>query len=191
VSPRYSRCVRQLHQFLWIGVAGLWLLTATACQFSTSPFVSPLEVDPSISATEREIPFQTVALEEWGNGYEGAEPLLLLVTQADELQQFATWLKPDHLQALNQIAFTEVAVVVLFRGLKGSSNYRTVIERITQRDGQLVVYAQFWEPNPQWASAAAETSPYHIVTISRAYLEPMTVEPQLQSYVLTPTPPAP
>lgn len=107
-------------------------------------------------------------------------------TEVTLLQDFVN---PETLAALQTVDFERNNVVALFRGFKGSSNYQTVIEQITQKNGQLIVYAQFWEPSPYFASALEITSPYHLVKIEKAQITIIEPTLVLHSYVLTPTPP--
>jgi hypothetical protein len=177
-------------------VPRLWpLLVVTAlllagCQLSP---VMPSVATPSTNG-EVEIPFETVALNEGGANIdahamrEGSR--LLLLTSSEQLAGIQDQVNPETWADLQQTDFQQYVVVALFRGLKPSTNYQTVIERIARQGNRLIVYAQFWEPNPAYASAAAETSPYHLVKIDRRQVPVSSVELVLQSYVLTPTPPA-
>ena len=114
---------------------------------------------------------------------------MLLLTSPNQLVRFQDQVNPETRTDLQQVDFQQYAVVALLRGRKPSTNSQTVIERITRQDDRLTVYAQFWEPNPAYASAAAETSPYHLVKIDSAQLPAQPVELVLQPYGLTPTPP--
>jgi hypothetical protein len=143
---------------------------------------------------EVDVPFETVAVNESGANIdahvmrEGAQ--LLLLTSPNQLVSTQDQVNPETWSDLQQVDFPQHAVVALFRGRKPSTNYQTMIERITRRNDRLIVYAQFWEPNPAYASAAAETSPYHLVKIDISQLPAQPVELVLQPYELTPTPPA-
>ncbi len=151
---------------------------------SISPLSSPL---PGGSMS---LPFETLSYEEWGGGYEGQEPLLLLITQPAEIEQVEPWLAPEVQVALNGVDFTENDVVALFRGVMPSSNYQTVIEQIVLQEQRLVVHAQFWEPNPAWESATVHTSPHHLVTIPKIVGQSPQLQLVLRSTPITPTPPA-
>ncbi len=151
---------------------------------SISPLSSPL---PGGSMS---LPFETLSYEEWGGGYEGQEPLLLLITQPAEVERVEPWLAPEVQVALNGVDFTENDVVALFRGVMPSSNYQTKIEQIVLQERRLVVHAQFWEPNPAWESATVHTSPHHLVTIPKIVGQSPQLQLVLRSTPITPTPPA-
>ena len=179
-----------------IPVPRLWPLLVVAALLLTGCQLSP--VTPPVAAYptsgEVEIPFETVALNEGGANIdahamrEGSQ--LLLLTSSEQLAGIQEQVNPQTLADVQQVDFQQYAVIALFRGTKPSTNYQTVIERIAKEDDRMIIYAQFWEPNPAWESATAETRPYHIVKIGRRQVPVSSVELVLQSYVLTPTPPA-
>lgn len=168
-----------------VSVLFLILAALAACQ----PIVAPTK-----QANEIDVPFETVVLNEGEVGIDlnkvSPEPQLLLLTSPDELVMIADNVNSDTLAALQQIDFQRFSVIVLLRGRKPSYNYQTVIERITKRGNQLVVYSQFWEPNPVYPVAAAETSPYHLVTVDKQMAPVESIELVLQAHSRTPTPPA-
>jgi hypothetical protein len=177
----------------WTRLPHLWPLLAVAalllagCQLSQ---VMPPAAAPPASG-EVEIPFETIALDEIGvNDELGLIPQLILLTSSDDAAKIKDWVKAEVYTQLESLDFEQYAIVALFRGRKPSTNYQTVIERIERQGNRLIVYAQFWEPNPAWESATAETSPYHLVKIDRRQVPVSSVELVLQSYVVTPTPPA-
>ena len=174
---------------------GYWSLLIAAALLLAGCHLSPVTLPAATPPTtgEIEIPFETVAVNESGANIdahvmrEGAQ--LLLLTSPNQLVSIQDQVNPETWAHLQQVDFQQHAVVALFRGRKPSTNYQTVIERITRQDDRLIVYAQFWEPNPAYASAAAETSPYHLVKIDSSQIPAQPVELVLQPYVLTPTPP--
>uniref|UniRef100_A0A7C1JKQ9 Protease complex subunit PrcB family protein n=1 Tax=Caldilinea aerophila TaxID=133453 RepID=A0A7C1JKQ9_9CHLR len=177
----------------WTRLPSLWPLLAVAalllagCQLSQ---VMPPAAAPPASG-EVEIPFETIALDEIGVNYElSLIPQLILLTSSDDAAKIKDWVKAEVYTQLESLDFEQYAVIALFRGPQDSHNYQTVIERITRQNSRLTVYAQFWEPNPAWASATAETSPYHLVKIDRRQVPVSSVELVLQAHMLTPTPPA-
>jgi hypothetical protein len=177
----------------WTRLPSLWPLLAVAalllagCQLSQ---VMPPAAAPPASG-EVEIPFETIALDEIGVNVElGLIPQLILLTSSDDAAKIKDWVKAEVYTQLESLDFEQYAIVALFRGRKPSTNYQTVIERIERQGNRLIVYAQFWEPNPAWESATTETSPYHLVKIDRCQVPVSSVELVLQAHMLTPTPPA-
>lgn len=142
---------------------------------------------------EVDVPFETIAVGELGMRIISGSPMnphLVLLTSLEQIGDIANWLPVEALADLQQVDFEQYAVVVLFRGRQGSTNYQTVIERITRQDNNLLVSAQFWYPNPMYESGAAETSPYHLVKVDKQHIPSRSVELALQAHMLTPTPPA-
>ncbi|HQY91490.1 protease complex subunit PrcB family protein [Caldilinea sp.] len=175
---------------------GYWSLLIAAALLLAGCHLSPVTLPAATPPTngEIEIPFETVAVNESGANIDAhvmrEGPQLLLLTSPNQIVSIQDQVNPETWTDLQQVDFQQYAVVALFRGLKPSTNYQTIIERITRQDDRLIVYAQFWEPNPVWESAAAETRPFHLVKIDRSQVPASSVELVLQSYVLTPTPPA-
>jgi hypothetical protein len=164
-----------------------WLICA--CLGAAMAACQPLTPQPLTPPPVTELPFETVALNEWGGVFEmGDEPQLMLLTTADDLTKVKDLMSEEDFANLQQVDFQDYFVVALFRGWRPSSNYQTVIERITRRNDTLTVEAQFWEPGA--VASEGETSPYHVVKIARDDLEPAQLELALNTYTITPTPPA-
>ena len=144
------------------------------------------------AGSEVDVPFETIAVGELGMSSTPdapTNPQLLLLTSLEQIGDSANRLPPEALADLEQVDFEQYAVVVLFRGRQGSTNYQTVIERITRQDNNLRVFAQFWYPSPLYESGAAVTSPYHLVKVDKQHISGRSVELALQAHMLTPTPP--
>lgn len=147
-------------------VAGLAALLLAGCQFLPPSRSSAVEPEGT------EVPFETIALDEWGvNDEMGTEPQLILITSEDDLTSVQDFVREEDFAKLQQIDFSTYGVIALFRGVKETSNFKTVIERITQRNSTLLVDARFWVPQ---SGAAQLTSPYHLVKISRDYISAQT-----------------
>ncbi|MBP7961758.1 MAG: protease complex subunit PrcB family protein [Caldilineaceae bacterium] len=159
-------------------------LTSEPVPFPTFPPVEGVDVS-----------FETIALNESDTNIlaeaRKPEPQLLLLTSAQDTTAIQNQVNPETWPLLQGVGFDKYAIVTLFQGIQPSSNYRAVIQRITRQDNRLIVDAQFWQPNPYWASTTAETYPYHLVKVSKDDLPAGKVELVLQIVVLTPVPPAP
>ena len=90
---------------------------------------------------------------------------------------------------LQQVDYQSYAVIALFRGIQGSSNYQTIIKRVQRENYQLVIHTEFWAPSPFYTSTAALTYPYHLVKIAKVNLPTQSAELTLETVSLTPTPP--
>lgn len=187
----------------------VWLLLAiTACQSGrATPTLQPSETvqlqssvitTPTATATVHPTPtfvdgqsieFETVIID--GCKLEKEEVQIFLITSSEETAAVEAQVNQATWQQLQNIDFNEYVVLALLRGLKPSNNYQTLIDRIVQQAHRLTIYAQFWEPSPQWESTTAETSPCHLVKVARqSILDLSEVELVLQAFPLTPTPPA-
>lgn len=135
---------------------------------------------------EHSILFETIALEEWGGGYESKDPHAFLLIDPADIAEIADFVKPEHLEQLHQVDFAQNAVIAVFRGIQPSSNYKIVIERINTQDALLTIHAQFWEPAPNQGGAAQETSPYHLVSVAKDRIGPLPTDVKLVSNVIQP-----
>ncbi len=130
-----------------------------------------------------EVPFSTVALDEWGTNVKMvAKTRLILLSSAEDLTNVQEFVSEDALAKLQHVDFTEYAVIALFRSMQPSSKHGVVIEDIVQQPSTLLVMAQFREPAPNETAAAVETAPYHLVRIPRDYVSAQT---QLELHVST------
>ena len=76
-----------------------------------------------------EVPFSTVALDEWGaNVKMVAKTRLILLTSADDLANVQEFVSADAFAKLQHVDFTEYAVIALFRSMQPSSKRGVVIE---------------------------------------------------------------
>jgi hypothetical protein len=149
------------------------VVLATSCR-STSP---PLQ------AGEEIVPFENVVInEDRGSDYTSSEPQLSLIMNEVEFSQLKPLIRPEHLEVLQQIDYSKYALLLLFRGVHGSSRYQCVIERITKHENTLIVRAQFWEQASGESADAVVTSPYHIVKIDKTILASGNLKLELQSY---------
>jgi len=170
-----------IHRRAIVAMVAVAVLFVIACQ--------PLPPQPPTPPPVTDLPFETVAQDEWGvNDEMGAEPQLMVLTTLDDLTKVKDLVSEEDFANLQQIDLQDYFVVALFRGWRPSSNYQTIIERITRRNDTLTVEAQFWEPGA--IASEGETSPYHVVKIAKDGLEPAQLELTLQAYTITPTPPA-
>jgi PrcB C-terminal len=183
---------RLLHRLYWLVFLSSWVASIMLAACTPQPPAIPRPaMTPSIPTGEVDVPFETVAQNEWGTAdiYKiGPDPQVLWISSSAEVAQIQDFVDLETLAAVQKVEFQHHSVLALFRGLMGSSNYQTVIERITQKDGQLIVYAQFWEPGANQTSATVLTTPYHIVKVAKAEITTERPALVLRSYALTPTP---
>jgi len=143
-----------------------------------------------VSSGEVEIPFETVARDEYGGSPDFYQPELLLLTSLDEATPWKDRVEPSLWGELQQVDFDRYAVIAVFRGFAPSSNYPVTIQRISRQANRLIVQVLFWYPNPYWASTGG-TLPYHLVQVRKDDLPPGTIELVFQAILLTPVSPTP
>ncbi|MCX6049624.1 MAG: protease complex subunit PrcB family protein [Chloroflexi bacterium] len=151
-----------------------------ACQTHTMPPLQPGEVN---------VPFETIAHDQWGvdKNLSNREPRLFLLSTQGDLAQVKDLIDQKVMNQLEQVDFQQYVIVALFRGMKPSSNYQTMITRMTKKNDELMIYAALYEPNTAYGSATALTSPYHIVRVARNNINVAKAKLVLQSVLLTPT----
>jgi len=127
---------------------------------------------------EMEIPFQTI---DRGMGagrrerYESQEPELVIIASLQDTALFEDDV-PRLAQKLKDIDYGQLYVVAVFQGRKPSGAYEVEIRRIRQQDDVVTIYSRFATPEPGHERTAIETSPYHLVKISRNNLVGKEVE---------------
>ena len=200
-----------MRRFFFFVMMGLLL----ACQPTTDPTLTPNAslappLAPSISplptlasaasavpmptTDTRIISFETLGLNESGVDIRASEtskePQLQVVNDAEQAMALESMVRPEDFGRLLAVDYENYAVVALFRGWQGSSNYQIVIQQISRTGDQLIISADLWEPSPYYASTAELTYPYHLITIARKDLPSNQISLQLESTMITPTPPA-
>lgn len=161
--------------FLWLAIV-VTLIGMTAC-----------------GPKETELPFETIERNDTYSpeeGYGGRKPHVILATSRGEIEKLEGVVSQEALDRLTELDFERYFALALFRGRQATSGYDTVIERVAKQGDKIVVYAQFWEPSPDYAVFSAATSPYHIIKVRRSDGVSTQVELVLQSQVVTPTAPS-
>ncbi|MEZ4864616.1 MAG: protease complex subunit PrcB family protein [Caldilineaceae bacterium] len=151
-------------------------------------------VIPSAQPAAEEIPFETLSLNETGEGVKVMlvtnETQLLIVTSSDQVVGLQQMVSAEDFAQLHQVDYQSQAVIALFRGVQGSNGYQTIIQRVSREGDRLVVHAELWSPSPYYAATTALTYPYHLIKLAKADLPAQSVELVLASSLITPTPPA-
>ena len=158
------------------------LIAVAACQLTIIP---PATTPTSITGTWIEIPFENVALNEWGvNDKMGQEPQLFVLMTAKDIVKVQPFISNKALKALQQIPWNEYAVIAVFRGVQGCSLYGIGIERLIVERDTLVVNAQFWKPPPNFLCQTVLTSPYHLVKVHKSGIKLDTLTPIFHSRIV-------
>ena len=117
------------------------------------------------------LPFETIEQQgSSGTGglYESEQPTFHVLTSAEQVDQLARLVTAEAQMHLSALDYDEVVVVVVFQGWKPTNGYGVEVEQVVRRGNRVVVEAQFTERNPEMAAADEETSPYHVVAVSKA-----------------------
>lgn len=165
-----------------------------------APSISPIptlasaaSAVPMPTTDSRIILFETLALNESGFDIKASEtskdPQLQVVNDAEQAMALESMVRPEDFRRLLAVDYENYAVVALFRGWQGSSNYQTVIQQISRHGDRLIVAADLWEPGLGYLSANVMTYPYHLIQITRKDLPSTQISLQLEPTMITPTPP--
>lgn len=173
-------------------LALLMVLLLAACQL---PVTTPVPVPtPTLAPNEADVPFETIVQDQYG-AQSGTDLAvggrLMWLTEPQQLDTIREYVTPDALEKVQQVDFSRYDVVALFRGDRGSSDWQTMINRITRRDNHLIVHALLYEPNPHFGATQGYTSPYHIVKIVKPTPDTWVRELVLEPTFLTPEAPFP
>lgn len=99
--------------------------------------------------------------------YTETQPSLIVISSSDEIPSLSPYLSSDARSELSSIDFGHSFVVAVFQGLKGALEYEARIEHIVYQGETVKILTQFVEPTPGQIGHAAETSPYHVVTVEK------------------------
>ena len=127
-------------------------------------------------AKEQEVvlPFETIEKADTpgtGNNYQGNEPKLEILIDGSEIETVAEYVSPETETILGGVDYDHYFVIAVFQGRKGSTGYGVEIQKIIRGGNRIVIHVYFTEKEPHLPAAAMETSPYHLVKISRDGLQ--------------------
>jgi hypothetical protein len=180
-----------------LGIAALMVScrpesTSTTTPAATATFTPGVTlVIPTVEKVE--LPFETIERIDWLYEEREHEPVyeqrLVLVTNQAELERLKNHISTKAMGHLSELGYEEYFVIAVFRGGKPTPGYDVEIERIVKQDDKIVVYAQFWEPNPLYGFSERVTAPYHLVKVRKPVGLVNEFELLLQTIWITPTPP--
>ena len=143
------------------------------------------EYPVEVKVNEEILSFETISLEGYGIAVDSKDtaPKLFLLMEPEDIAWIEGLITPQDWQTLQQLDFEEYVVIGLFRGARPSSNYDTVITRLSRYYQEtLIVEAKFYVPVLQ-SSFAVVTSPYHLIKVSKTQM-PRPLGLELQSRVV-------
>jgi hypothetical protein len=118
-------------------------------------------------------------------------PRALLVRTHAQAAAMASLLPPAAQAAAAGVDYSRDALLILLRGYQGRNAYPVVIERVALYGDQLLVQAQFWEPEPGQETGTALTYPLHLVLIEQDLLPSTLPQVLVLPYSMVGRPPAP
>ncbi len=105
-------------------------------------------------------------------GVPAPDPVLQIITDDRALADFAVEVVPGARDRLSGIDFSSEFVIAALAGSKETAGFAIGISRITQEGGDVIVQVALTEPQPGAVLAQVITSPYDIVSVRRADLDP-------------------
>ncbi len=147
-------------------VSPLPLLTATVEPAAT------LVPTPAIQGTR--IPFETIDQAIGGEKIsEDSEknPYLIILTRADDTGELEGLVSEAAMGRLGDIYFDRQLVIAVFQGWKPTWGYAIQVQWVIKNNGEIVVIADIKNPPKDSIVQQEETSPYHLIRISREDLD--------------------
>jgi len=125
-------------------------------------------------ASRRELTFETIeqivtldVFKQW----QDKEPGLLIIAGPDDLAEAEQFITSEALLALSHLDFTTHLAIIAFRGWIPTGGGFVRIEHVRHQGNEISIYAQTTLNNPLGGGPAVETSPYHLIKMSKAELE--------------------
>jgi hypothetical protein len=127
-------------------------------------------------AAARPLPFETLDQGSTLRGYQpdySSDPLIRVIAAEQEVDPLLADIPVfvDVLERIEQVDYSKLVVILALQGYRGTGGYSIAIQEIHQRNNQIDVEATLREPGPEDGRTAAETDPYHIVTVSKEHFE--------------------
>lgn len=125
--------------------------------------------EPEIS-----LPFETIEkIDDPGTGinYQNMDPKLDILISGDDIAEVLEFVSFDSQVVLQELDYDQYIVVAVFQGRKGELGYGVEIQKVTRQGNRIVVHVHFTEHDPNSVSLLMESSPYHLVKLSRDGLQ--------------------
>lgn len=108
-----------------------------------------------------ELPFEPLIQSDQAilSAYQRQESKVEILRSIEDAQNLSSELWPEMQEKVLAVDYDNAFVVVVFQGLKPGTGNRAEIQRIVVRDGALVVYARFTEPDYGVPVGGMPTSP--------------------------------
>ncbi len=131
---------------------------------------------PGCGQSRRTVAFQEVVRgmdSAYGvNGVAAPTPVLRVITDAQALAAFASEFIPNAQGALSGIDLSQDFVIATLQGSKPTGGYSISVTAISQQNADVFVQVAMVEPQPGAVLTQMITSPYEVVRVRRADLDP-------------------
>ncbi len=150
VSEKRSRC-QSMPAVLWmIALLALWI---SGCNGSTNlAFTDVTHVENNFDLTTRSTTYA---------------PSLAVAARPEELDQFSELVDPSAMAELEKLDFATEFLILARLGNKPSLHFAITIDRVSRSGNIITVHAIVTEPQPNIAAESSETSPYHLVRVTK------------------------
>ncbi len=142
-----------------------------ANQIPTAYVIPIVTLQPTATALGiGELPFETIEKSEssgTGYGFRGVEPDIAVVFDKDSIPQLTNTISPQALSSLQEVDFRKYYVLVVYQGIKPTTNYGVEIQHIIMQEDTITIDARFTERDPAMWAGDIVTSPYHLVRVPR------------------------
>ena len=145
-----------------------WLLALTACQANQSGETATPQSTPS-EPTRKSIPFKTIK-QEAPLGDQPTQPYYGVVEQLSDLDNLASKLPPQALEAARQAYQPGGLILVTFAGVKGSNGYQIAIQSIWEEENQIIIQVVQIKPGVSQVVEPAKTLPFYLAGLTRTDL---------------------
>lgn len=120
------------------------------------------------TVTGAELPFEPLIQSEqaiW-SAYQGQEPKVEILRSIKDAQNLSSELWPEMQEKVLAVDYDNAFVVIVFQGLNPTTGYQVEVRRIVERNGTLLVYARFTEPD-RIPVGQLPTSPHIAVEVEK------------------------
>jgi hypothetical protein len=118
---------------------------------------------------ESKLFFKTIEQKDWAGieSYDAREPGIIIISQAEEVENAKGLITEEALQALHEINYDLYFAIIVFQGWKPFLGYSIQINRINRVGNVVNIYSQFHEPKPDMEKNLLVSSPYHLVKLKK------------------------
>jgi hypothetical protein len=125
---------------------------------------------PNNTPINYELHFETIDQNEGpttSQGYESEKPSVILIASETEVNLLSNLVSQNGMTTLKTINFNDYFCVTVFQGKKTTNGYKITVERVVRQGNTISVIANMFEPGSDTKKGDVNTSPYHLIKISK------------------------